>query len=118
MSSATLRLHARALHRKITVVHAIKIHWKLVYAIAVLLAVAMLIFYIAIINQLTSGAFLIKNYNKQIASLTQENSSLQANFAESTFLGQTFDQAMAMGFQKTTKVAYVQVMQGAVAKAK
>src|SRR5438552_3605011 len=97
----TTTLQYRAVPQKAVALQMIKVNWKLIYLVALLCAAVMLVFYVLRVNELTRGAYLIKNYNKEIKSLAQENRALEANFAENDFLGQAMERAKAMDFQKT-----------------
>ncbi len=118
MSTAILRLHYRVIQHKITSVNFIKINWKLVYFLAILFSSIMLIFYIFRVNELIQGAYLVKNYNKEVSDLLAENRNLQANFAESDFLGRAQERTKELSFQKTTNVKYIQILQSSLAEAK
>ncbi len=113
----TTTLSYRAIHSKIYSVNFIKINLKLIYFLAVLFSLIMLIFYIFRVNELTQGAYLIKNYNKEISSLLAENRNLQTNFAESSFLGLAQERAKELNFEKTTDVKYIQILQSSLAEA-
>ncbi len=114
MTTATL--YYRTIQSKVISLHFFKINIKLVYALALLLSLIMLIFYIARVNQLTQGAYAIKNYNKEISGLLAKNKDLQTNFAESEFLGQALTKAQGLSFEKTTNVKYVQILQTSLAR--
>ncbi len=117
MSTATLSHHS--VHRgKGIAMPSLAIPWKFIYFLAAICSVLMLIFYIFQVNQLTMESYLIKNDNRQMSMLTQENTDLQANFAQTSFLGQVQSEAASLDFQKTTNVAYVQLLQPSLAEAK
>src|SRR3989344_1680428 len=118
MSTATLRLHYRALHYKIKSARLIKINWKAVYFLAGVCLVAMLILYIISINQLTRGIFFIKNHNREISELLIQNRALQADFEENNFLAATLNKAKSLSFEKTKEVRYVTILQNSLAEAK
>ncbi len=114
----TTTLSYRALQHKIIPLNFIKINLKLVYFLAILFSLVMLVFYIFTVNELTKGAYLIKNYNKEVVSLLEENRNLQTNFAESDFLGLAQEKAKELSFEKTTNVTYIQILQNSLAEAK
>jgi hypothetical protein len=112
-------IHSRhKIRRNILLVNMVTVNWKLVYFFAALFSLALLVFYIIMINDLTRGAYLIKNYNKQTVALSTENKTLQNQFAESGFLGGVLQEARALNFQKTSKVTYVQILKNSLAEAK
>ena len=122
MTTATLGLSYRAVSHKIKnrvlSLHFIKINWKVVYFLAFLALVSMIVFYILMVNQLTKGAYLIKNYNKDVTALLKENKILEASFAESGFLGGVQEKAKELSFHKTTGVTYINILQNSLAEAK
>ncbi len=118
MTTTTLHANNRALYHKIPVLGAIKINWKLFYLSAIAASLAMLIMYIYMVNQLIQGAYVIKNYNKDVAALLKENKVLEVNFAESGFLAGVQEKARELSFEKTTGVTYIKVLQNSLAEAK
>ena len=122
MTTAALSLGYRAINHKIknkmTSAGVIKINWKLFYFLALSLSLVMLVSYIFMVNQLIQGAYVIKNYNKDIKVLLAENTELLASFAEVDFLGSVQERAKALSFQKTTGVKYLQILQSPLAQAK
>ncbi len=122
MSTATLKLHYRALHHKIQsrafAIPAIRVPWKLIYVMAALVTALLMVFYVAKVDELTKGAYAIKNYTKEISSLSEENKALETQFAERDFLGSITQKAEALGFEKIGQVTYVQVLQNSLAQAK
>jgi len=94
------------------------VNWKLFFIAGLFLTFILLIFYAYQINELTKGAYLIKDYSKQIKILSQENKNLEINFAESSFLGQVEAKTEELGFKKTALVKYMQIMDLSFASAK
>ncbi len=115
MTTATLAY--KAVQSKVTSIHLVKIPWKLMYFSATLLCFFMVIWYIFLINQLTNGTYIIKNYNKQIHTITAENKTLENSFAKSGFLGSVEEKTQALNFEKTTHVTYVQILDNSLARA-
>ena len=118
MSTAILRFHHAFTRHKSVKLHAIRLPWKGIYALAGICALMLLVFYIFGVNKLTQGAYILQRGNQQVADLVSKNQDLQAQFAQSTFLGGISQQAMQLGFEKTQHVAYVQILQGPVAMVK
>jgi len=92
------------------------INWKLVCFVGFFMCLGLLVFYVWQVNALTSGSYLINNYEKQITKLSDENKNLQISFAENSFLGQALEKIHALNFQKTTSVKYIQVPDNFLAK--
>ncbi|OGZ68431.1 MAG: hypothetical protein A3D44_00620 [Candidatus Staskawiczbacteria bacterium RIFCSPHIGHO2_02_FULL_42_22] len=119
MSTAILAIPYRALQKKIrTGNYAIKVPWKLAYALALLASLLLVVYYIVMVNQLIKGAYTIKSANKKIEVLMAQNREAQTHFTESSFLGNTMQQAKDLGFEKTTTISYIQILQNSLAKAK
>ncbi|MEK7664940.1 MAG: hypothetical protein AAB361_02250 [Patescibacteria group bacterium] len=68
-----------------------------------------LFFYIYSINELTRGAYLIKNYEKQQNNLLQKNKNLEVDFAKSGFMGNLETKTKELSFEKTKKIKYIQI---------
>jgi hypothetical protein len=118
MSTAVLRLRYRAIQRKITTLHVLKIPFKAIYALAMVLMIALLLLYILGVNQLTQGSYLIKSYNKEVKSLLAQNRDLEASFGQASFWGGIQDRAGELNFQKTTQVTYLKIPQTSLVKAR
>ena len=114
----TLALSQRTAHQKIATLHIPKIPWKIWYAVGIFFFLAMIVSYIFLVNELTKGSYMIKNYNTKIDNLLSENRKLETNFAESSFLGGVEAKVYALGFEKTTQVTYVQLLDNSLGMAK
>jgi len=112
MTTATLNLYRvqKSLQTKINSVDLPAVNWKSVCCIGFFMSLALLVFYVWQINDLTRGSYLMGSYEKQITKLSDENKNLQVSFAESSFLGQAMEKVQALNFQKTSSVKYIQVL--------
>ncbi len=117
MSTAALRLQARAIQNKVTALQAININWRFVYFMAFMCSLAMLVIYIFGINALTQGTYTIKKYNSEVKTLLAENRNLQIDANQTSYLGLTLQKAQELNFQKSTNITYVHVLQDSLAKA-
>ncbi len=115
MTIATLSY--RAIQSKVTSINVFKLNWKIVYFLGILFCFSMLLFYVLLVNQLTSGTYLIKSYNKQINTLTNQNKTLEDSFAQGQFLGSVQEKTAELSFQKTTQVKYIQILDNSLARA-
>lgn len=95
----------------------VQINWKIVYFMLALGTAVLLVWYVFSINQLTQGAYLIKNYKREFAGMIEENKKLQAAFAGSGFLGSVQEKAKGLQFEKTAKITYIKITEGALASA-
>ena len=116
----TLALSYRAISHKISSVNLpkIKINWKIVYSSGILLSLLMLVFYVYLVNGLTMGTYLIRNYDKEINLLLDENKILENSFTKISLFKQVTDKAKELSFEKTTNIKYVQIIESSLAKAK
>lgn len=114
----TISLSYRAIHSKIKSAHFAMVNWKLIYVVSIFCCLSLVVFYILFVNQLTQGTYLIKNYQKEINSLSKENKMLETNFAETGFLDSVQGKVAALGFEKTTQIKYVDILDISLAKAR
>lgn len=112
-----IALSYRAINHKIKSISAPSLHGKGILAGGLVFGAALLVFYVISIDGLTKGAYLIKNYNNQISALSHQNQSLQMNLAQTDELSQIADRASAAGFEKTSGIKYVQILQNSLAEA-
>ena len=113
----TITLSYRAIGKKSTILGFFSINWKVFYLLSILLSVIMLVFYTYSVNKLTEGAFLIKNYNREMEALLEENKVLEANFSRSDFLEIVMDKTKELSFEKTSDIKYLRILDGSLAKA-
>ena len=85
------------------------VNWKIICSVGFCMGLALLVFYVWQISDLTRGSYVLSGYEKQISKLSSENKNLQVSFAESSFLGQALAKIQALNFQKTTSVKYIQI---------
>ena len=112
----TISLSRHIIVDRLASVNFPRINWKIVYLSGILLFLPMLVFYVYSINQLTSGVYLIKNYEKEINLLLEENKILETNFTKTSLLGQVVSRAKELSFEKTTNIKYVQILESSLAK--
>ena len=117
MTTAVLTISRvqKNLQHKIDSIDMPVINWKAVCFVGFFMALALLVFYVFQINDLTRGSYFINTYEKQISRLSSENKNLQVSFAENSFLGQALEKIQALNFQKISSVKYIQIPNSAVA---
>ena len=94
------------------------INWRAFYSLVLMMSFLMLVFYVFSINKLTAGSYLISKYEKEASILGGEQKTLETNFAESDFLFEVNRKASELGFEKTSGVRYIQIMEDKLASAK
>ncbi len=110
----TIAISYKAAQQKIRAINAPHIPWKAYYVVMLAVLLCMLVAYVYLVNQLTGGSYVIKNYNREITELTAANKELQTTFAESGFLGNVQERVKSMNFEKTTEVTYVEILKNTV----
>jgi len=114
---SSLLLAYKTITKKASAISIPMIPWKTVSILAGAAAVALLVLYVYWVMQLTQGAFLIKNYNKELGVLSQENRALEADFAKANIGDTIVQRAHELSFQRSTDIKYLQIIEQAVAKA-
>ena len=114
----TLTLGYRVINNKIKSISLPNINWKAFYIFGILLAISMLVLYVFLVNELTSGTYLIKDYNKEINLISAENRVLETNSNRSGLLAEVLDKAKELSFEKTTNIKYIQFSDNSLARAK
>ena len=87
-----------------------EVNWKAVCFVGFFISLALLVFYVWQVNDLTRGSYTINSYENQISKLSDENKNLEISFAENSFLGQALEKIQALNFQKTTSVKYIKIL--------
>ena len=68
------------------------------------------------VNSLTSEGYLVKNYEKQLNTLTAENKNLEIQFGKINSLGNIDGLVQNLNFEKVDKIYYIRILGGQVAK--
>lgn len=106
---------------KTTAMQMPEINWEkfCISGIMIMLALLFLclVFYVFYVNELTKGSYAIKNYEKEISSLSDKNSKLETAFAQAGFLRNIEQRAGELNFEKIKEIKYIQVLNSSLAKA-
>lgn len=113
----TLALAARSAGKKVKSISFPILNWKIIYTVGISLALVMVISYIFLINQLTEGVYLIKEYNKKVISLYKENDALESDFAKANFMDNVINKTKELSFEKTKDIKYLQIIDNSLARA-
>ena len=112
----TLTLTAKAVHGRVISISFPHISWKVFYAMGIIIAFALVVFYVFTVNELTRGTYITRDYNKQIDTLSQQNRQLETSFAQTDFLGRAIEKAQVLHFEKTTNIKYLQIIESPLAE--
>ncbi|MCX6722021.1 MAG: hypothetical protein NTY04_02435 [Candidatus Staskawiczbacteria bacterium] len=112
MTTATLSFYRvqKNLQSKINSIDVPIVNWKAVCSVGFFVSLALLVFYVWQINDLTQGSYVISGYDRQITQLTEEKKNLEISFAENSFMGQALTKIQALNFQKAISVKYINIL--------
>lgn len=109
-------IKSRSINNKIKTISLPQLNWNMVYILGILLCFSLFLFYIINVNHLTGGAYLIKDYNKKISNLAKENRNMEANFAETGLLEEIHYKVNELGFERISKINYVEILNVSLAR--
>ncbi len=75
----------------------------------------LLAFYVFQINNFVSSGYILRNQQKSFEKLSQENEKLETSSAAAGSLGRAEEKISELGFEKISKIHYIQIMETAVA---
>jgi predicted membrane protein len=113
----TTLIHSIA-YNKAAVLILPRINWKIIFILEVMVISFLLIFCVFEINELTKGAYLIKDYEKEIINLSRENKNLEMSLARTNFMATIGEKTQQLGFEKVKEVKYIQILENSVAAVK
>jgi len=79
---------------------------------------ALAVFYVFEINNLTTGSYQIKSYQKQINSIEAENKLLEMEYAQANFLEGVRQSVQQYGFERIENIKYIHIASSSLAQAK
>ena len=88
-----------------------RINWKAYCLCGFLMILCLSVFYVFCINDMTSGTYLIKDYQKKINNLSEEGKILEQEFAKTSFMGTIGYKTQEMSFEKVKEVRYIQILE-------
>jgi len=91
---------------------------KILIMTAFLIIFSLLLSYIFQINNLVSKSYSLQNYQKSIQKLSSENEKMESNLAGNGSLQNAEVKISELGFEKITKIHYIQILENTVASAK
>lgn len=85
-----------------------------IFYLSFIFIIFLVIFYIFQFNAVTEGMYLIKNYDKKIETLSQENKILEIKFSQSNSLENLRFLVGNLGFDRVGKIDYIEIPEGMV----
>ncbi|MBU4298427.1 hypothetical protein KJ636_00050 [Patescibacteria group bacterium] len=85
--------------------------WRL----SLFLIFALLGFYIFQLNEITKGMELVKNYDKELRKLSEENKLLEIKFSQLNSMANLGLLVEKLNFDETGKIDYIKIPEGVVA---
>ena len=111
--------HAIAIRQPYLMIKPINLKWGLNLRILIIpvfiLILFLLVFYIFQVNKLTSDRYLIRDQEKTMSSLSQENKILEINSNQANSLGNIDGFIKELGFEKVNNMRYIKVLEGSMA---
>jgi len=104
--------HINCIYQKILVLPKfpqISLRWILL--VGVFLVGVLLFSYIFQVSQLAKANFSIADYEKKLASLTQENKNLEMNFSRQSSLANLEAWLKSLNYVEVDKIHYIQVLE-------
>lgn len=114
----TIALAYSNIKKKTNLFGFLNINWKLYYIFSFIIILSLAAFYVIQINNMTHGSYLIKDHQREINALLEENKDLEMNFARADIMEGVREKAEAMSFTRVKEVKYVQILETSLAEAK
>lgn len=92
-----------------------RINWKMFLLFGFCLVLFLSILYVFQVNQIIKADYLIKDYQKKINNLVQENKNLEVNLAQISYLENIQKKTQELNFQKIQTIKYIQVLDSSLA---
>jgi len=114
--------HVSILNPYLFVKRRMALDWKLTFKVFMVLGFTLTLFlifsYVAQYVAMVKAGYLIKNSEERIEALYQENKNLEINFAHVTSLENIKEIAQNLGYQKTERIKYIEVLESSLAAIK
>lgn len=94
---------------------SLKLNLRVFWILSSVLLASLLAFYIFQVNTVIKNSYLIKNYDKSLSTLSQENNNLKINFSQSNSLDNLEEQILNLNFEKVGEMKYIQILGSEVA---
>lgn len=88
--------------------------FNFIFGLSFILIIFLVIFYIFQVNAITASMYLIKNYDKKIESISQENKLLEIKFSQANSLENLRSLVENLDLEEVGKVDYIKVPEGTV----
>ena len=85
---------------------------------AIFVIFSLLVFYIFQINNLVSKSYALQSYQKNIEKISSENEKMESSLAGAGSLQGAELKVSELGFEKITKIHYIQILENTVASAR
>lgn len=93
-----------------------RINLRVVLFFAICTAIFLSVLYIFQINKMIAGGYMVKNYQKQAATLAQEGKTIELSLAEGDSLDVVKVKSKALGFKKVESIKYIKVLDASLAQ--
>ena len=93
-----------------------KINWRTFLLLSFCTLLFLSVFYVFQVNTTIKSGYLMKNYQKKIDSLINENKNLEINLAQISYLENIQKRTEELNFEKTRLIKYIQILDNSLAK--
>lgn len=87
---------------------------NLAFLLTIILGIFVMVNYILLVGALSQDIFLLENYENKLATLLENNNSLDINFSKVNSLSNIEDYLARTDFIKASQVKYIQILGGSV----
>lgn len=108
-------MSTQVLIQSISEINLPKINLRKLFILGTIFISALIIFYIFQISKITKSTFLISEYEKEVANLSQQNKDLEAGLFYGNSLSSLETAINKLNYEKINKVHYIQIMDSEVA---
>jgi len=93
-----------------------RINWRIFLLLGFCSVLFLSVFYIFQVNTMIKSGYLMKNYQKKIDNLINENKNLEVNLAQISYLENIQKKTKELNFEKTQTIKYIQILESSLAK--
>lgn len=97
------------LNQSLSVIRPLGLNLKAILILTFISIISLLVVHIFQINSYTREVYDLKNYDKKLANLSQENAVLEINFSKANSLENVETYLKSQGFKKVSQVKYIHI---------
>jgi len=98
-----------ALNPSLSIIRPMSFSQKAIWILIFASIISLLVVYVFQINSLTRQVYDLRNYEKKLTDLSQENAVLEINFSKANSLENVEDYLKSQSFEKVAQVKYIHI---------